>query len=146
MGVRDNVNDVHVVSSHIVSSAMSRGCSPLGAAGDGGALDETLTDDSVGLTPSPGKAIPMRGRARSVLRGQTGGRPPLTKRPLSLTHRSRVTTRVASPAVLERLRNVSVPVKAAADAAVEDRLAALEQQAILEHAYKIELVQAVQNL
>jgi len=46
----------------------------------------------------------------------------------------------------KRLRDVSVPVKAVADAAVEDRLAALEQQVIQEHAYKLDLVQAVQNL
>ena len=72
--------------------------------------------------------------------------PPLTTRSLSLSHRPRVATRVASPAMQKRLRDVSVPVKAVADAAVEDRLAALEQQVIQEHAYKLELVQAVQNL
>ena len=46
----------------------------------------------------------------------------------------------------KRLRDVSVPVNAVADAAVDDRLAALEQQVIREHACKLELVQAVQNL
>ena len=127
--VNDNVHDANVLSH---SSAMQRGFSPLGAGtapADVGALDEALTDDSFGVTPSPDKNTPMRGRARSLLRRQVGGRPPLTKRSVSLSQRPasswRASTRVASPGVLGRLRNVSVPAYAGADSPVEIWLAAL---------------------
>ena len=153
MGLNDNVIDMNVHDVSIVPAMQPRGFSPLGAgtatvgfAGTETALDETLTDDSLGVTPSPDKATPARGRARSLLR-HSSGRPPLTKRGLQLSlSRPRVATRVASPAMQKRLRDVSVPVKAVADAAVGERLAALEQQVVQEHAYKLELVQVVQNL
>ena len=74
MGVSDNV--LHDVNK-FVPSAMARGFSP-GALADDRALDEALTDDSLGLTPP--KTVPMRGRARSLLRVSATGRPPLTKR------------------------------------------------------------------
>ena len=83
MGTNDNANDTNVHGVSIVPAMQPRGFSPLGAgtasagfAGTETALDETLTDDSLGVTPSPDKAVATRGRARSLLRGQSGGRPP----------------------------------------------------------------------
>ena len=153
MGLNDNVIDMTVHDVSIVPAMQPRGFSPLGAgtatvgfAGAETALDEALTDDSLGVTPSPDKATPARGRARSLLR-HSAGRPAVTKRGVSASlPRPRMTTRVASPAMQKRLRDVSVPVKVVANAAVEDRLAALEQHVVQEHAYKLELVQVVQNL
>ena len=138
----DNVNNMSVIS--VVSPAMARGFSPLGAGTPQVmALDGALTDDSLGLTPP--KAVAARGRARSLLRGPSGGRPPLTKRSLSLSYKGRPATRTASPAEVKRLRNASAPVQAADDS-VQLRLVALEQQVRQDHAYKLELVQAVQAL
>ena len=141
MGINnDNVKNMSVIS--VVSPAMARGFSPIGAE-QVTALDEALTDDSLGLTPP--KAVAARGRARSLLRGPSGGRPPLTKRSLSLSYKGRPATRTASPAEVKRLRNASAPVQAADDS-VQTRLAALEQQVRQDHAYKLELVHAVQSL
>ena len=48
MGISDNVE--HVSNVFVPSAAMDRGCSPLGAPTQT-ALDEALTDDSLGLPP-----------------------------------------------------------------------------------------------
>ena len=138
MGVSASDNVLHD-DNKFVPLAMAHGTSPSAFAG---ALDEALTDDSLGLTPPK---APTRGRARSLLRVSATGRPPLTKRSPSLSLK-RTAIRAASPAILKRLRNVAAPVTVDSDASVQIRLAALEQQACNDHAYKLELVQAVQNL
>ena len=90
MGVSASDNVLHD-NNKFVPLAMAHGTSPSAFAG---ALDEALTDDSLGLTPP--KAAPTRGRARSLLRVAIG-RPPLTKRSPSLSLSS-----VRRPAPLRR--------------------------------------------
>ena len=144
MGVSDNVINMTNVSSNVfVPSAMDRGLSPLGALTPAGALDEALTDDSLGLTPPKADGA-SRGRTRS-LQSKVGGRPPLTKRSPSWTRKPRSAGRLATPMVLKQLRNASAQVLATDDS-VQARLVALEQQVLQDHAYKLELVQVVQGL
>ena len=142
MGESDNVN-INAGNVNVPHAAMDRGCSPLGAPLQSPALDEALTDDSLGLTP-PKSGRFLRGRASSV-QARSLGRPPLTKRSLSSSRKSRPPMRVASPAALKRLRSAGAPV-VATDDSVQARLAALEQQVRQDHLYKLEIVQAIQGL
>jgi hypothetical protein len=61
-----------------------------------------------------------------------------------MTRRPRAAMRSASPASLQQLRSAGAQV-VATDDSVQARLVALEQQARQDHAYKLEIVQAVQS-